>query len=267
MLERKFININGNNMSYFESGTGNTTIIFSSGFSTPLTLADMYEIFERLSISARCICLDRFGYGFSDVIISDRSVYDITDEIILFCKKLNINTEDVIYVGHSISTFYGLYLNSKVKLKGLVLIDNEKIGKVELYLTRICYSMYYLLKNTFLKKFFNKSAVKTLFKGRNIPDEVREEGIFVLKERLPNENMKDELITFTKNLNDILYSYDKTIFAKTLLVCRDSTFKHNENLKKYFKDVKVLNVGKSEHFIQYYHYDKIAKCIKEMFSI
>ncbi len=267
MLERKFININGNNMSYFESGTGNTTIIFTSGFSTPLTLADMYEIFEGLSISARCICIDRFGYGFSDVITSDRSVYDITDEIILFCKKLNINTDDVIYVGHSISTFYGLYLNSKVNLKGMVLIDNEKIGKLELYLTRICYGMYYLLRNTFFKRYFNKLAIKTLFKNRNIPDDVKQEGIFVLKERLPNENMKDELITFSKDLNAILASYDKTKFAKTLLVCRDSTFKHNENLKKYFNDVKVLNVGKSEHFIQYYHYDKIIKFIKEMFSI
>ena len=226
----------------------------------------MYELIEGLSDSFRCIALDRFGYGYSDIIVSDRQIDDIVDEYIEFLKALKIPTEDVIFVGHSISTFYGLSLSSKVNLKGLVLIENENIGTFSGYLTKLSCSTYYHLKNTPIKKLFNKSAIKTLIENRNLPVEVKDATIKILEERLPNENMYDELKSFLKEVGHFNEKYISDKYPKTLLVCRNATYENNVKLKEYIKDATILNFGKTDHFIHYKYFDEIINNIKKLYK-
>ncbi len=265
MLEKKFVNINGNNLAYFEKGNSNKILLFSSGFGTPFTLADMYELFENLSKDFRCIALDRFGYGYSDIIVSERSIEDITDEYIEFLKKLEIDSSNVVFVGHSISTFYGISLNSKINLKGLVLIDNENITNFAKYLTKLSYGIYYHLKNTPVKKLFNKSAKRALLENRDLPNEIKEETINILEQRLPNINMWSELTSFLKEIKTFNSKYLRNKLKLALLVCRNETYNHNLKLKDNFENATILNLGKTDHFIHYEHFKEIISSIKDLF--
>ena len=266
MFVKNKININGKYMSYYEAGYGEKTVVFLSGFGTPLGIADMYEMASKLSLSLRVIVLDRFGYGDSDIINNTRNIHNITEEIKYVFNILNIKSENTLIVAHSASCFYALALNKEVPLLGTVLIDMQEESKFKLKITELLYNIYFLLSKTKFKKLFDKSVSKMFY--RNIPDEIKYEAIYVQKNKIPNEDIKNELKNIVKELdsfNKYLNSVKEGTFDTSILICRNSTLKYNESIQNKFKNSYILNVGESEHYIHYIYYDLIVDKILQIF--
>lgn len=267
MFFKNKININGKYMSYYESGYGEKTVVFLSGFGTPLGIADMYELASRLALKFRVIVLDRFGYGDSDIVNNTRNISNITEEIKYVFNILNIKSENTLIVAHSASCFYALDLNKKIPLLGTILIDMQVESKFKLKITELAYNIYFLLSKTQFKKIFDKNVSKMF--DRNIPDEIKHEAIYVQKNKIPNKDVKNELKNIVLDLDNFkkeLNCEEERTFDTTILVCRNTTLKYNETIKNKFKKSYILNVGDSEHYIHYTYYDLIVDKILEIFG-
>ena len=265
MFLKDYLNINGNRLNYYESGYGKTTIVFLSGFGTPFAIADMYELATLLQVKCRCVIIDRFGYGNSDIVNTERNLENICKEIKQVFKLLNIDPKKTILLGHSSANFYSMYINKDLKLKGLILIDLEKLTNVKLLFTKFIYSIYFLLTKTFMKKIFD-NCVNKMFE-RSIPNEYKLEGKSIQKNKIPNKCIKDEMKWYCNELKNFENRIEKDSLSKALLVCRKNTFKYNVNIKDRFKEVKILNVGKAEHYIHYSHFYMIVKETLRYFEI
>lgn len=265
MFLNDYVYIDGKKISYYESGFGKTTIVFLSGFGTPFAMADMYELSTILQTKCRCIIIDRFGYGNSDIVDNSRDLDNIESEMSYVFKALDIKPQNTILVGHSVAAFYAMHINKKLKLKGLVLIDLQKITKFKLALTKIAYNTYFVLSNTYIKKLFDSSTDKMF--ERSIPNKLKIDGKEIQRNKIPNICIKNEL----KSICNELYSFEDNIkqsdLSKALLVCRNETLNYNKMIASKFKETKVLNVGKSEHYIHYTYFFEIAKEIFDYFKI
>ena len=224
-------------------------------------MADMYELSTILQTKCRCVIIDRFGYGNSDIVDTKRNLDTIEKEINYIFKSLDINPKNTILVGHSVASFYAMHINKRLKLKGLVLIDLQKITKLKLFITKIVYNIYFGLSNTFVKKIFDSSTDKMF--ERSIPNKLKIDGKDIQRNKIPNICIKNEL----KSICQELYNFEENIhekaLSKSLLVCRSETVNYNNMIVSKFKEAKVLNIGKSEHYI---HYDFFFEITKEIFN-
>lgn len=69
----KLIEVDGHNMSIYTEGEGEHTIVFMSGWGTASPILDFKPLYSRLSNQYRIVVVEKFGYGFSDIVGGERS--------------------------------------------------------------------------------------------------------------------------------------------------------------------------------------------------
>ena len=91
---------------YRNGGTG-PTIVMLSGWGTAAPAVDFAPLIRELD-AFNVIVVEGFGYGYSDLDVTDRTVENITAEIHEVLVKLGVNSP-VILAGHSIGGLYTHY--------------------------------------------------------------------------------------------------------------------------------------------------------------
>ena len=64
----EIVQVDGNNMSVYTEGDSETTLIFMSGGGTSSPILDFKSLYSCLSDEYRIAVVEKFGYGFSDVV-------------------------------------------------------------------------------------------------------------------------------------------------------------------------------------------------------
>lgn len=100
--------INGNNMSVYIEGSGSKTLVFLSGGGTCSPILDFKSLYSLLSDEYRIVVVEKFGYGYSDVVDEDRNIQTILSEIRLALHKAGIDGPYVL-CPHSMSGIEALY--------------------------------------------------------------------------------------------------------------------------------------------------------------
>ena len=70
----QLVEVDGHNMSIYTEGEGEHTIVFMSGWGTPSPILDFKALYNRLSDEYRIVVVEKFGYGFSDVVDGERDM-------------------------------------------------------------------------------------------------------------------------------------------------------------------------------------------------
>ena len=70
----QLVEVDGNNMSIYTEGEGDHTIVFLSGWGTPSPILDFRALYSRLSDDYRIVVIEKCGYGFSDIVDSERDM-------------------------------------------------------------------------------------------------------------------------------------------------------------------------------------------------
>ena len=70
----QLVEVDGHNMSIYTEGEGNHTIVFLSGHGTASPILDFKPLFSRLSDEYRIVVVEKFGYGFSDLVDGKRDI-------------------------------------------------------------------------------------------------------------------------------------------------------------------------------------------------
>lgn len=69
----EIVSIDGHDMCVYTEGEGKHTLIFLSGSGTPSPIIDFRSLYRKLSDEYRIVVIEKFGYGFSDVVDTERS--------------------------------------------------------------------------------------------------------------------------------------------------------------------------------------------------
>lgn len=76
MLEQplgQLVEVDGHNMCVYSEGEGEHTLLFLSGSGTPAPILDFKSLYSRLDDEYRIVVIEKYGYGFSDVVDTERS--------------------------------------------------------------------------------------------------------------------------------------------------------------------------------------------------
>lgn len=69
----QLIEVDGHNMCIYTEGDGNHTLVFLSGSGTASPILDFRSLYNLLSDDYRIVVIEKFGYGFSDIVDTERS--------------------------------------------------------------------------------------------------------------------------------------------------------------------------------------------------
>ena len=69
----KMVEVDGHRMCVYEEGEGDHTLLFLSGSGTPAPILDFKSLYSLLKDDYRIVVIEKFGYGFSDVVDDERS--------------------------------------------------------------------------------------------------------------------------------------------------------------------------------------------------
>ncbi len=73
----QLVEVDGYNMSVYIEGDGDKTIVFLSGGGTCSPILDFKSLYSLLSDEYKVVVVEKFGYGFSDVVDKERSVASV----------------------------------------------------------------------------------------------------------------------------------------------------------------------------------------------
>ena len=101
------IHLDAGDITVTRSGGPGPVLVLLSGYGTPAPAIDFAPLVRELE-GFDVIVIEGFGYGLSDLDVTDRSVQNITGEIHSVLSELGID-EPVIMAGHSMGGLYTRY--------------------------------------------------------------------------------------------------------------------------------------------------------------
>ena len=104
----QMVEVDGNNMSIYVEGTGDTTLVFMSGGGTCSPTLDFKSLYSLLSNKYRIVVVEKFGYGFSDVVDKKRGIESILADTRAALKAAGIEAPYIL-CPHSMSGIEALY--------------------------------------------------------------------------------------------------------------------------------------------------------------
>ncbi len=108
----QIVEVDGHHMSVYVEGEGETTLVFMSGGGTSSPILDFKSLYSLLSGRYRIVVVEKFGYGFSDIVDKDRDIDSILEDT---RTALTLAEIDAPYVlcPHSMSGLEALYWAQK----------------------------------------------------------------------------------------------------------------------------------------------------------
>lgn len=106
------VQVDGNRMSVYTEGEGETTLVFMSGGGTSSPILDFKSLYSRLSDQYRIAVVEKFGYGFSDVVDRKRDIDAILEDTRAALELAGLQAPYVL-CPHSMSGLEALYWAQK----------------------------------------------------------------------------------------------------------------------------------------------------------
>lgn len=108
----QIVEVDGHNMSVYIEGTGDMTIVFMSGGGTCSPILDFKSLYSLLSSQYQIAVVEKFGYGFSDVVDKSRDIDSILEDTRAALKEAGL-TAPYVLCPHSVSGLEALYWAQK----------------------------------------------------------------------------------------------------------------------------------------------------------
>lgn len=108
----QIVEVDGHHMSVYVEGEGQITLVFMSGGGTSSPILDFKTLYSLLSDKYRIVVVEKFGYGFSDIVDKSRDIDAILEDT---RTALTLAGLDAPYVlcPHSMSGLEALYWAQK----------------------------------------------------------------------------------------------------------------------------------------------------------
>lgn len=104
----QIVEVDGNKMSVYIEGDGEKTLVFLSGGGTCSPILDFKSLYSRLSGEYKIAVIEKFGYGFSDVVDKERSLDSILSDTRAALTAAGVDAPYVL-CPHSMSGLEAIY--------------------------------------------------------------------------------------------------------------------------------------------------------------
>lgn len=104
----KLVDVNGHKMSIYVEGDGAQTIVFMSGGGTCSPILDFKSLYSTLTDQYKIVVVEKFGYGFSDVVDKARDIDSILEDTRTALAQAELKGPYVL-CPHSMSGIEALY--------------------------------------------------------------------------------------------------------------------------------------------------------------
>lgn len=108
----QIVDVDEHNMSVYIEGEGETTLVFMSGGGTCCPILDFKSLYSLLSDNYKIAVVEKFGYGFSDVVDVSRDIDSILENTRTALEAAGLNAPYVL-CPHSMSGLEALYWAQK----------------------------------------------------------------------------------------------------------------------------------------------------------
>ena len=106
----EIVQVDGNNLSVYTEGDGETTLIFMSGAGTSSPILDFKSLYSCLSDKYKIAVVEKLGYGFSDIVDKSRDIDSMLEDTRAALTAAGLNAPYVLcplqcpvlkpYIGH-----------------------------------------------------------------------------------------------------------------------------------------------------------------------
>ncbi len=104
----QLVEVDGHNMSVYIEGEGDKTIVFLSGGGTCSPILDFKSMYSLLSGEYKIVVVEKFGYGFSDVVDKERDVASVLADTRAALSVAGVDSPYIL-CPHSMSGIEALY--------------------------------------------------------------------------------------------------------------------------------------------------------------
>ena len=121
----EIVTVDSGDVNVSVSGSGDETVVLLSGYGTATPALDFAPLTRELESHYRVVVVERFGYGYSDLDVTERTVENISVELHATLRALDVH--EPILVAHSLAGLYSLdYVNRfPGEVSALVTIDTS----------------------------------------------------------------------------------------------------------------------------------------------
>lgn len=118
------VEVNGHDIHVYTEGEGDIPLVFMSGGGTSSPVFDFKSLYSLLSDKYKIVVIEKAGYGFSDVVDSDRDIDTVLAETREALTKAEISGPFILFP-HSMSGIEALYWAQKYpdEVKAIVGLD------------------------------------------------------------------------------------------------------------------------------------------------
>ena len=106
------VNVGGNSMNVCTEGEGDVTLVFMSGGGTCSPVLDFKSLYSLLSDEYKIAVVEKFGYGFSDIVDKERDINSILEDTRSALTAAGIEAPYIL-CPHSMSGLEALYWAQK----------------------------------------------------------------------------------------------------------------------------------------------------------
>ena len=267
----QLVEVDGHNMSIYTEGKGGHTIVFLSGWGTSSPILDFKALYSRLSDENRIVVIERFGYGFSDVVEGNRDMDTILRQDREALENAGIEAPYVL-CAHSMSGYEAKLWAQKYpdEVEAIVGLDmctpnceDEETLRKEEKLAKLAIGINKFEKVTGLLRIGSLDQSGTLTKEEN--------KLFteICCRKLLNESViREGDINNTIAVNQELNAAPLPNTPMLLYISPDST-EFDENWEKSSQAMTdasengILTELDCGHYIHDFEYERIAKEMKE----
>ncbi|WP_282920176.1 alpha/beta fold hydrolase [Ignavigranum ruoffiae] len=266
----ELVEVNGHKMSVYVEGDGHKTLVFMSGGGTCSPTLDFKSLYSLLSDDYKIVVVEKFGYGFSDIVDKDRNIDSILEDCRTALTKVGLKGPYVL-CPHSMSGIEALYWTQKYpeEVEAIIGLDMAVPQVYEDY--KINMSMlkiiYWAVKAGIIRILPGVSESDAIKYGR-LSDSEKEIYRAIFYEKTATTTMLNEVSAIKENAK-IVQNNGVPQVPMLMFVSNGSGTGWKKDIwrdyqNSYMKDVengKLINLD-CPHYIHDHEYEKISEEIK-----
>ena len=270
----KLVEVDGHQMSIYVEGDGDKTIVFMSGGGTCSPILDFKSLYSTLSDDYKIIVVEKFGYGFSDIVDKERSIDSILEDTRTALAKADIEGPYVV-CPHSMSGIEALYWAGQYpeEVEAIIGLDMAVPEAYEAYKINMP-----MLK---ISQFAARVGITRILPGISESDAMKhgtltdvEKEIYraIFYEKTATTTMLNE-VKWIKENAEIVQKSGVPQVPMLLFVSNGVGTGWNENEWRKYQNSYAANVESCKlinldcpHYIHDYEYDKISEEIRVFLS-
>lgn len=263
----KMVSVNEYNMSIYTVGKGEKTLVFLAGGGTCSPILDFKSLYSLLSNDYRIVVVEKFGYGFSDIVNVERPIEAILQET---RKGLAVAQVDGPYIlcPHSMSGIEALYWAQTYpeEVEAIIGIDMAVPAAYENYKINMPFiRLGQFAANIGLTRVISNISESDAIKYGSLSDEEKEIYQAIFYSRTLTVTMINEVKSILENASKV-GSYDKPNIPMLLFVSngKGTGWDKEEWLSFQKEYINGIDNGKCielncTHYIHNHEYERMSQ--------